>query len=319
MCTSDPPLSSPRSLMALLGFFALLSSACEEHNHASHNEAMDRQLPPVDQRLSTSSSERGPDADRAPDGLIDRTLPQDAVVDMETPVDLELPPSMSWRWSPPTAPNLTVELEGRPFSLRLFEEIENQEGGRQRRLRIHFDGSMLGFGFLNRLSDRKSYDPYWLHRGINGRAPSPPRDLRWLGIRAIERGEQVGEGAEARWVGALILDRGERATLTLSHRAGRAITLELAAADESRVAFGYFEQPIEEDENFYGLGESFDQVARRGTTRALNFQPLFGTESGYNEAHVPVPLLISTRGSGLFLESLQPSWFDVGGDLPDRV
>ena len=46
---------------------------------------------------------------------------------------------------------------------------------------------------------------------------------------------------------------------------------------EGAAAFGYWEAPARPEEQFYGLGESFDHVARRGTYRSLNFQILPGT------------------------------------------
>lgn len=64
-------------------------------------------------------------------------------------------------------------------------------------------------------------------------------------------------------------------------------------------------------ENFYGLGESFDKVARRGTVRHMHITLDLTQESGYNEAHFPIPLLVSTRGSGTFVEDRHPGLFDV--------
>jgi len=77
--------------------------------------------------------------------------------------------------------------------------------------------------------------------------------------------------------------------------------------------------PLDDKENFYGLGESFDQVARRGTHRHMHIAPDLTQESGYNEAHFPIPLLVSTAGSGVFVENRHPGYFDVCETNPDRV
>ncbi len=73
------------------------------------------------------------------------------------------------------------------------------------------------------------------------------------------------------------------------------------------------------DEQYYGLGEYFDSVTHRGRRRAMHIVVDTSYESGYNEAHVPVPLLIGTRGWGLFVEDRRPGDFDVAATDPDRI
>ena len=51
----------------------------------------------------------------------------------------------------------------------------------------------------------------------------------------------------------------------------------------------------------------------------MQFVVDFEMESGYNEAHVPVPFIISTNGWGLFVESPYPGAFDVAATEEDRV
>jgi alpha-D-xyloside xylohydrolase len=72
-------------------------------------------------------------------------------------------------------------------------------------------------------------------------------------------------------------------------------------------------------EGFYGLGEYFDSVDHRGKIRAMQIEADGSLESSYNEAHVPVPLLIGSRGWGLFVESQHPAAFAVAVGEPDRV
>jgi len=69
---------------------------------------------------------------------------------------------------------------------------------------------------------------------------------------------------------------------------------------------------LDASENFYGLGENFDHVARRNTMRHMYHRADGSCESGYNEAHFPIPILISTKGSGFFVEDRHPVVFDVG-------
>ena len=75
---------------------------------------------------------------------------------------------------------------------------------------------------------------------------------------------------------------------------------------------------VDSQEGFYGLGEVFDQVEHRGKIRAMHFI-VADLESGYNEAHVPIPLLVGTRGWGLFVESMRPAVFAVATARDDEI
>ncbi len=70
---------------------------------------------------------------------------------------------------------------------------------------------------------------------------------------------------------------------------------------------------------FYGLGEYFDSAEHRGRVRPMQIQADLSVESAYNEAHVPVPLLVGTNGWGAFVQSRRPAIFDCGVQDPDRV
>ncbi|HVM95038.1 MAG TPA: TIM-barrel domain-containing protein, partial [Candidatus Acidoferrales bacterium] len=72
-------------------------------------------------------------------------------------------------------------------------------------------------------------------------------------------------------------------------------------------------------EGFYGLGEYFDDVNHRGKLRAMQIELDTTIESSYNEAHVPVPFLIGTKGWGLFVETYYPGTFDVARTKDDLV
>lgn len=83
------------------------------------------------------------------------------------------------------------------------------------------------------------------------------------------------------------------------------------AATAARAGYVRLRPRVSAAEGFYGLGELFDRPEHRGARRAMQLELDLGLESGYNEAHVPVPLLIGTTGWGLFVEDLHPGVFDV--------
>ncbi len=72
-------------------------------------------------------------------------------------------------------------------------------------------------------------------------------------------------------------------------------------------------------ERFYGLGEYFDTPQHRGKVRHMQIVIDTSIDAGYNEAHVPIPLLIGTRGWGLFVEDRHPGIWDVAAAQSDEV
>lgn len=74
------------------------------------------------------------------------------------------------------------------------------------------------------------------------------------------------------------------------------------------------------DDGFYtGLGEHFDHVSASGRVSPMFLTISGAFESGTNEAHVPVPLLVSSRGWGLFVASREAGAFDVAATDPHTV
>lgn len=238
------------------------------------------------------------------------------------------PEAWVWTLSPHGSPEVTLSVQQEPFSITLSHPHGDP---------LTLTGEMLGFGTLTRFDEANSYDPYLLHHDFLGMS-RVPNDLEWLHIeRIIERREapalppptdlEAARLDEAGWALRVALSDGREATLRLhvtvreATRGALRLTLEPPTDVEGlpAVAYGFWEAPAREGEEFYGLGESFDQVPRRGTYRAMNFEVLSGTESGYNEAHVPIPLLISTQGVGYFFETHQPAYFDVGYERAEVV
>jgi alpha-D-xyloside xylohydrolase len=66
------------------------------------------------------------------------------------------------------------------------------------------------------------------------------------------------------------------------------------------------------DEHVVGGGERFSGPDLRGTVTPLVFLAPGETESGTNEAHVPVPFFATTRGLGVLVDSEAVGAFDVG-------
>ena len=64
---------------------------------------------------------------------------------------------------------------------------------------------------------------------------------------------------------------------------------------------------------YLGLGERFDHVDTRGRVIPMYLTISGGNgESGTNDAHVPVPFVVDTRGYGVFVDSPATGAFDVG-------
>lgn len=120
--------------------------------------------------------------------------------------------------------------------------------------------------------------------------------------------------------------------LALSYEGGRSATFTARATGDGRFALTFVPTAgIDEiaylsvssrshgDEGFYGLGELSDDVNQRGKTRAMQIELEPTNESGYNDAHAPIPLLIGTRGWGLFAKTRLPTAFDVATRADDLV
>jgi alpha-D-xyloside xylohydrolase len=97
-----------------------------------------------------------------------------------------------------------------------------------------------------------------------------------------------------------------------------AFTIMLQAEDDADVANVFARIKGQPQENYYGLGEYFDTPVQRGTTRAMHIL-LSGSESGYNEAHVPIPFFVGTSGWGLFARHDHAGLFDMAASDPEVI
>jgi alpha-D-xyloside xylohydrolase len=177
--------------------------------------------------------------------------------------------------------------------------------------RLPTDGLALGAREL--VDDKTNYDPYPIFKpsGLN----PTPEDLEWLVPSRYDLVSSTNAAIEL----DLSYPKGARARLKLE--TGKRPGAFRASLTPTGSNLAYFRVRTRSDskEGFYGLGEYFDDVNHRGHVRAMQIELDGELESNYNEAHVPIPLLIGTRGWGLFVDDPHPGAFAVASEEPDRV
>lgn len=182
---------------------------------------------------------------------------------------------------------------------------------------LRFPADAIQLGSVDKLDDGASYDPYWMEYGEELFPPRPPETLLWHTVTAARFTEQTTE----RLVIALDFTGGLAATLTVTRdAAGRfgARVVPDPRASGRAVALMRLRPRVDGREGFYGLGEWPDSVNHRDKVRPMQMEAAL-TESVDNENHVPIPLLIGTRGWGLFVQSQRVGVFDVAHKQPDLV
>jgi alpha-D-xyloside xylohydrolase len=252
---------------------------------------------------------QGPDVGQG--DVQDTTALDDAVVDGHTDASDQADASVlsvEAPWTISGGDQVMAQISSAPFSIELKRDGEP--------LWVLDTGS-FEVGFVPVHDPELSYDPYWLYFSLLGSSTDPPEGLIWGTLESVDSFAQLGPDGEHRL--NVVWTTGHTGRVILGSSAPGSVSLTFHFDDPEQVAFIRIKYDAAEDENFYGLGESFDHVARKGTYRAMQFEPLLNSESGYNEAHVPVPFLISTRGPALFVESRYPMFFDVGYSDPSLV
>lgn len=230
-----------------------------------------------------------------------------------TPVSSSTPTSTPTAVSSPTVAPTRVELGAdAQLSFDTGTLALSLRRGSAELLRFPTDGLQLGV--VNQIDDAFNYDPFYFYN------PSPlyipPAGLRWLSLAAA----QVTRADAGSFELALTFEEQRRARLLATASADGRFELQLLPESEgAAVAFFRLRPRTDSQEGFYGLGEYLDDVNHRGKLRAMQFEVDAGLESGYNEAHVPIPLLIGTRGWGLFVATYYPGTFDVARQADDLV
>ncbi|TNF24622.1 MAG: glycoside hydrolase family 31 protein, partial [Deltaproteobacteria bacterium] len=183
---------------------------------------------------------------------------------------------------------------------------------------VPLDGLQLGL--VPALDEERAYDPWFLYPDVFlSLLYTPLEGLTWQPATAVQ-GVVVDADGQHAVVTVTFGERGAGALEVTRVEAGR-FDLRWTAPEATAGALPVFFRltaTVSESERYYGLGEHFDQVEQRGRVRAMQLEPA-ATESGYNEAHVPVPLLIGTDGWGLYVDSARPGVFDVAASADDAL
>ncbi len=179
---------------------------------------------------------------------------------------------------------------------------------------LMLDHGGVQLGRVDEIDDNVNYDPWPIQAQASGY--DPPYGFAWLDVTAMAIGAHDDHQATVR----LFYGTAKAATLTIDvAAAGRARLFVKPDEGGDPVAYVRIRPVVDATEAFYGLGGYLDQVNHRGKIRAMQLEAIGGLESGYNEAHVPVPFVIGTRGWGLFVASRYPGSFDVAATASDRL
>jgi len=136
-----------------------------------------------------------------------------------------------------------------------------------------------------------------------------------MGVRWIAPTEavQTGDRIELRYPDDLL------ATLSLVEDTPNRWSMHWTPPPDAEVGFFRLTAVGDESEGFYGIGETFDHPHHRGTIRDMHLEPGGTTESGYNEVHVPIPMVIGTTGWALFVADDHPMRFEIATEADDET
>ncbi len=157
-----------------------------------------------------------------------------------------------------------------------------------------------------------NYDPYRVY------VPYPlysGPDITWASPDSMA----VSDATATSLTVDLTYPEGKKGTLVFKAEADGRFSALWKPAEAGLIAYYRLRPRASGDEGFYGLGEYYDDVNHRGKVRAMQIEIDTSIESGYNEAHVPVPFLTGTKGWGLFVASDRPGAFAVAEAEPDLV
>ncbi len=207
-----------------------------------------------------------------------------------------------------------VPLVSGPASLTLSDDGTELVFARSGRTLLTLHGDAFAVGTVDDLDSGASFDPYWLY--LDG--TPPPDGFAWREHDATAAFRVVRSSARE-LVLAIDLE-GASATVTLAPAmAGGFVAHTTGTGTAGDAAFLRLRADADAGEGFYGLGEWGDTVMHRGKLRPMQMEVDTESESADNENHVPVPLLIGTRGWGLFAKSDRPGVFDVARENATRI
>ena len=200
-----------------------------------------------------------------------------------------------------------VEFEPATTTLRLLQkEVEL----------LRFPADAWQVATVAQLDARASFDPYWLEYGDDVLSAGEPADLIWHHVESVALAAKSDTQIDL----AITLSDGQLASVHIERSGpGRFVaTLSPKVRSERPVAYLRLRPRVDTSEAFYGLGGFADEVNHRGKVRPMQ-QEVDVLESKSNELRVPIPLLIGTRGWGLFVESRRPGVFAVANKQPDLL
>jgi len=172
------------------------------------------------------------------------------------------------------------------------------------------DAPFVTVGTVPEFRENVFYNPYV------GPLTRPPAGLAWADL---EVSAPLATAEADGWMLPVAGD-GVSGTLRLAVEGSGTFLADLSVqGDGVAPVFVRLNLAAPEGEQYYGLGEYFDQVTHRCRQRAMHIEIDGTQESGYNEAHFPIPLRVGTRGWGLFVEDRHPGAFDVAAAHPDRI
>ncbi|MBX3261101.1 MAG: glycoside hydrolase family 31 protein [Labilithrix sp.] len=218
----------------------------------------------------------------------------------------------------------TLRLEAEPFDVGEGRvRLTVAQGGRaltltrDGRTLLTLDERAFEVGVVDELAPDRSWDPWEIERrgdedsGVTFRAPRRFAAAPGAPEREAEVRLDFGDGLAA--------------TLKIGAASASRFTLTLIPADTApgrpAIALARVRLRTSGDprEGFYGLGEQVDAVDNRGKLRAMQMEADGEVESLSNEAHVPVPLLVGTRGWAVFAATTRVGTFDVARKDPSAI
>jgi alpha-D-xyloside xylohydrolase len=204
-----------------------------------------------------------------------------------------------------------VPLRSGPAKLELADGGSALVLSRDDRELLVFPADGFVIGTVDDLDSGASFDPYWLFVDA---PPPPPEGLAW---HAGTRLRVIASDGDRLVVAVDSAGATARVTVTPSSSGSfRAVVTGTARAP---IAYLRVRPDADASEGFYGLGEWADAVEHRGKLRPMQIEVDLALESANNENHVPVPLLLGTRGWGLFVKSKRPGVFDVARETATRI
>ncbi|MBX3186612.1 MAG: glycoside hydrolase family 31 protein [Labilithrix sp.] len=202
-------------------------------------------------------------------------------------------------------PRYHLEIRGRTITLHRGETIL-----------LTLAEDAFSAGVVETLDDAASYDPWAIEQRGDEEAGVTFRAARDFRVEA--------SGPD---FAAIALDFGDgvRARVDVGDAADGAFTFDVRPEPSPEgapvVALLRVRARTSNDpaEGFYGLGEWQDTVDHRGKLRAMQMEADLEIESANNEAHVPVPFLLGTKGWAMFVASRRVGAFDVARKDPGVV